>query len=410
MSDQEPPLLARQPILDRKLETYGYELLCRPAPEDTLTWQQNHGDRATSEVLISAFNDLGIEQVTGGLPAFINFTEHWLHNPPILPAANMVAEVLEYIEPTEANLNALRKLRRLGYKVALDDYQGDELHSPILPLVDIIKVDIRRLSSLTVLGELIQRYGRKDLIWLAEKVETQEEYRLCHEAGCTLFQGYFFSRPANIYGKRLPDNQLAILHLLRVLNNPDAEFDEIAAVMQSDPQLSYKLLRIVNSAAVGYPREVTSISRAIVICGINRLKAWANLIALGRLNNKPAVLREQAIVRAYISKALTFAWPDLDDDTAFTIGLFSLLDAFMDCPMADICEQLNLPPHLKTALISHEGDYGFILTTVIAMEQADWEHINWEILAGMSITPADLERHYLKALHFARDILLSESS
>lgn len=409
MSTYETPLLARQPILDSSLNIVGYELLCRPIPEDTLVWQLSHGDSATSEVMISAFNDLGIEEVTGGLPAFINFTEHWLHNPPILPAANMVAEVLEHILPSEENLKALKKLHSLGYRVALDDYQGEPIHEPLLPLVDIIKVDIRRLQSLEELPGLVSRSQREGLTWLAEKVETQEEYQICRDAGCTLFQGYFFSHPANVYGKRLPDNLLAVLQLLRVLNDPEADFEEITSILQSDPQLSYKLLRIINSAAVGCARLVTSIHRAAVIAGINRLRAWANLISLGRLNEKPPVLREQAVVRAYLSKSLTFNWPDLDEDTAFTIGLFSLLDAFLDIPMGELCQRLNLPAHLTQALTTHEGDYGFILKTVVAMEQADWDHIDWHVLAGMSITPADLELLYLKALQTTRELLRSEA-
>src|SRR5690606_41495505 len=86
MDNTSLPLLARQPILNRRQKVVGYELLCRPVPQDTRQWQDVFGDHATSEVLISAFNDIGIDQVTGGLPAFINFTRHWLHNPPMLPS------------------------------------------------------------------------------------------------------------------------------------------------------------------------------------------------------------------------------------------------------------------------------------------------------------------------------------
>lgn len=409
MTNKESLLLARQPILDKSLQVVGYELLCRPAPEDSLSWQAMNGDSATSNVMISAFNDIGIDEVTGGLPAFINFTEHWLHNPPILPAVNMVAEVLEYIEPTDNNLQAIRRLKRYGYTVALDDYQGDPTQAAIIELADIVKIDIRRLPSLTTLTDIINRYSRPELTWLAEKVETQEEFQQCLEAGCELFQGYFFSRPADVYGKRLPDNQLAVLQLLHTLNDPNSEVEQITAIMQTDPQLSYKLLRIVNSAAVGLPREVTSIARAVVIVGIDRLRAWANLISLGQLADKPSVLREQAIIRAYLCKSITLSWPDLDEDTAFTMGLFSLLDAFLDYPLDSICRQLNLPDYLTEALLEHRGGYGLILDTVIAMERAQWDDINWPVLAGMKITPTDLEMRYLSAIHTTRDLLISET-
>ncbi len=409
MDKTDPPLLARQPILDTSLKVVGYELLCRPLPEDTLAWQNEHGDRATSEVMISAFNDIGIDLVTGGLPAFINFTSHWLHNPPIMPANSLVAELLEYIPANEHNLAALRKLKKLRYRIALDDYQGDEEQTALFPLIDIVKVDIRRLPDLNQLPALIDKYKHHNLQWLAEKVETREEYRLCREAGCTLFQGYFFSHPDNVYGKRLPDNQIAVLQLLQILNDPDSSIEDVAAILQTDPQLSYKLLQIVNSAAVGLAREVTSISRAIVLAGLDRLKAWANLIALGRLQDKPAVLREQAVVRALLCKALVFSWPDLDDETAFTIGLFSLLDAFLDRPLAEICERLRLPAELTSALTEHSGDYGFILATTISMEQGRWDDIEWDVLQGLGISPAQIEWHYLNALQTANTLLQSSS-
>ena len=405
MDKTDPPLLARQPILDSSLQVVGYELLCRPMPQDTLAWQNEHGDRATSEVLISAFNDIGIDLVTGGLPAFINFTSHWLHHPPIMPANSIVAELLEYIPANEENLAALRRLKKLHYKIALDDYEGDESQAALFPLIDIVKVDIRRLPDLNNLPTLINKYRQHNLQWLAEKVETQEEYRLCREAGCTLFQGYFFSHPANVYGKRLPDNQLAVLQLLQILNDKDSQIEEVARILQTDPQLSYKLLQMVNSAAIGLAREITSISRAIVIAGLDRLRAWANLIALGRLQEKPAVLREQAVVRAFLCKALVFSWPNLDDETAFTLGLFSLLDAFLDRPLEEICERLRLPDELTAALTNHQGDYGFILATTERMEKGQWEAIDWNVLQGLGVSPAQLEWHYLNALQTANALL-----
>lgn len=407
MTGNSLPLLARQPILDRELKTVGYELLCRPVPQDTRQWQDQHGDQATSDVIISAFNDIGIENVTGGLPAYINFTRFWLHNPPDLPASMLVAELLEYITPDADNLAALQRLHDMGYRIALDDYQGDDAQTPLFPYIHIIKVDIRQLSSLELLPQLMAKHRQYPLVWLAEKVETQAEFDFCKAAGCDLFQGYFFSHPANVYGERLPDNQMAVLQLLNVLNDTDADIDDVARVLKSDPQLSYKLLKIVNSAFYGFAREVTSVQHAIMLVGLDRLRAWSSLIALGKLQNKPAVLREQAVVRAELCKALVFAWPDLDEEAAFTIGLFSLLDAFLDRPLSDLCTHLRLPDELTRALLTHEGDYGLILSTCIAMEKGHWEDIDWPLLEGLGITPATLEQHYLRALQNTRELLSS---
>lgn len=405
MANNLTPLLARQPILNRNFKVVGYELLCRPAPEATLDWQHNHGDTATSEILISAFNEVGIETVTNGLPAYINFTQYWLMNPPLFTAKRIVAEILEHIPPTQQNINAIKKLNELGFKLALDDYMGGDEQSAFFPYIHIVKIDIRQLPSLELIPQIIERYKEYNLMWLAEKVETIEEFEFCKEAGCNLFQGYFFSQPTNVYGKRLPDSHHAVLQLLHVLNNQNSSIEKVSNILKTDPQLSYKILKTVNSAAFGIAREITSINQAVMMIGLNQLKAWSNIIALGKLNHKPDILREHAVIRAFLCQSLIQSWPGLDSETAFTVGLLSLLPGFLDSPIEEICQQLNLSSELTDALTHFKGDYGFILATAIAMEKGLWDDIQWQKLAQLKISAAVLENLYLKALQQSRSLL-----
>ena len=398
MSTSFSILLARQPILNRNLKIVGYELLCRPAADDNIHWQQTEGDAATSEVLIAAFNEIGIHEVTNGLPAYINFTEYWLHHPPLLSTRLVVAEVLETIAANAANLQAIRNLAQKGYKIALDDYIGNPDQDAFFPYLNIVKVDIRQLAKLTDLAAIIQRQKKFALTWLAEKVETLEEFEYCKSVGCTLFQGFFFSRPTNVYGKRLPDSQHAVLQLLQLLNNQDATFEDIANVVKTDPQLSYKVLKVVNSAAYGMPRAVNSIQQALMLLGLERLRAWSNVMALGRLNQKSDALREHVIVRAHLCQFLAQAWGGLDKDMAFTLGLLSLLPSFLDTSFEMICQELNLSDTMTAALLHHQGDYGTLLLTAMAMEQAQWDQIDWPLLVQRGIKPALLKPLYLDAL------------
>lgn len=405
MGNKKLPLMARQPILDRHLKVYGYELLCRPVPEDSLSWQQAHGDEATREVLISAFNDIGLEQVTGGLPAFINFTHYWLHNPPTLPKKSFVAEILEHIKPTPENIAAIKALHGKGYRLALDDYQGNPEQAVFFPYLHIVKIDLRLLKSLDELPKIIQRYENHQLMWLAEKVETLAEYDFCKNAGCDLFQGYFFSQPANVYGNRYLDNHMAVMQLLKVLNKDDAALEEVANVLKSDPQLCFKILKVVNSAAFGMTREIASIQQAVLFLGLNQLKTWVNIIALGKLNTKPQVLREHALVRALLCQNLVSLWPKLDTEMAFTVGLFSLLPGFLDLPLEEICKELRLPDALTLALTKRQGDYGILLHIATAMEKGEWQKINWDALEKVGISPEKVEELYLSALQKAQSFL-----
>ncbi|MFC3680728.1 EAL and HDOD domain-containing protein [Bacterioplanoides pacificum] len=401
----ELPLLARQPILDNNLQVVGYELLCRPLPQDTQQWQETYGDYATSEVMIGAYQEIGFETVTRGLPAFINFTRGWLLNPPIISAKVLVAEILEYIQADDDSIRAIEKLRRMNYRVALDDFVGADNQVALLPYVDIIKVDILQLDDLDQLAALISRYQRPGLTWLAEKVETAEEYEICRDAGCTLFQGYFFARPAVMYGRRIPDNKISIMQLIEQLNRPDVEITDVSRVLQSEPQLSFRLLQLVNSAAIGCVSEVTSIQHAITLAGLDRIRAWANVLALGQLSDKPQILREQAVLRGYLAQQLASISTHLDPNTAFTIGLFSLLDAFMDLPMSELCDRLHLPDALRDALLTRQGNYGELLSLTEHYEQANWHKVDWPRLQQLGIHSAQLSQCYQQALQDCRELL-----
>lgn len=382
------PLLARQPILDRSQQVYAYELLCRPVPSETLQWQQLNGSSATTEVVIGAIHEIGMALVTGGLPAFVNFTEEWLAMDPPLNPADMVVEILEHIPLNERNLKSVQALKKLGYRIAVDDFTGGEDHAKWLNYADIVKVDLIGLNNLEEAGELKLRYQRDNLLWLAEKVETHEEFHRCREMGYDLFQGFFFSKPVTLYGKRTPDSHLAVMQLLGVLNQVESDFDQIVKVIRNDPQLSYRLMQIANSAAYNSGAPITSLQRAVTLLGLTKIRNWASLLALGKLSDKPAVLQKQSLFRAYLAQNMAQYSNALEPDVAFTLGLFSLLDAMMDTVLEDVCAKIALPDELTTALIKHSGPYGILLDAINAWEKGTPEKIQWNAL---SLTPSELE-------------------
>ncbi len=408
MIDSQVPLLARQPILDKHQKTVGYELLSRPVPNATPDWQDSHGDQATSEVIINAFNDLGIENVTGGLPAFVNFTQYWLENPPILGCKYVVAELLEHLELTDTQADHIRNLRDQWFQIALDDFTGGTIPATILELVDIIKVDLMALDNIEQLRDIMASNQRPGLKWLAEKVETREEFEFCTQSGCDLFQGFFFAKPDVMYGKKIPDNKLTVLKLLRVLNNPDSEVDELTRVIQADPQISSRILQMVNAPTFAPASEITSISRAVMTMGLDRLKSWSNMLALGQLDDKPVALQEQAVTRACLARQLAELWPDMDKETAFTVGLFSLLDAFVDVPLKVLCEKLHLPAMISEALLNNSGELGEMLNVITRLEQADWSSLDWAALEQRGLSSQEVSLAYYDALIDARDLISSQ--
>ncbi|MFT5888055.1 MAG: EAL and modified HD-GYP domain-containing signal transduction protein [Zhongshania sp.] len=201
-------MVARQPILYCEGKTVAYELLCLSiAPSDSLEFQMESGNQTTSGVIMGAFHDIGIADITFDLPAFANLTEAWLYTPPPVQADKLVVEILEYVPPTEANILAVQNLRDLGFKIALDDFAGDTEQAKWIEYVDIVKVDLMQLTDAVTSAVLLQLDRRENLIWLAE------EFERCKAEGCSLFQGYYFSRPNTFNGQRKRENRFTVLRL-----------------------------------------------------------------------------------------------------------------------------------------------------------------------------------------------------
>ena len=405
MHSKSNVLLARQPIFDQKLNTIGYELLYRPIPSDEGNWQEHSGNLATNEVLVSAFDNIGIENVTAGKPAYINFTEHWLHNPPPFNPNQVVIEILEHIPATPQNLAAVIKLRQRGFTIALDDYVGSREQDPLLPYVDIIKLDILGFSDLSEVKRIITCKGKDNFLWLAEKVETQDVYRTCLEAGCDYFQGYFFSRPANIYGKKISSNKSIVLDLIVALQNPEITIAQLEDLLSQDPALSFRLLKLVNSAAFSQINKVDSLQKAIMVAGVEQIKTWVTMISLSKLKNKPKELSKQSLQRAYFCKHLARAIPGIACDIAFTAGLLSNLDAFFDKPIDQLLAKIHLQQDISTALTKRSGKLGFIFTTVLYMEKGEWHEIRWQLWQKTGLNAHQIEGFYLDSIQEAETLL-----
>lgn len=390
------PLLARQPIFNRKMQVVAYELLCRSC--DLNEYTADGGDMASSQVLLHTFTELSIHSVVGHHQAFINFTRTLLMTPPPFDRRQLVVEVLEGQQIDAQMLHSLRSLREQGYTIALDDFELTDETRDLIPYADIIKLDVLQLSPQQIREHIayLKPFG---LTLLAEKVETYEMLEYCKDAGFDLFQGYFLARPKVIKGRRITENKQAVLQLLSVLHDPDVPLERVEQLVARDPMLSYKLLRLVNSAAFALPRTIESLRQAITLLGLNIIKNWVNLLAMANLGDKPVELSIAALTRARMCEIIAATMSGKKrQDTFFTVGLLSTLDAFMDAPLEVLLGNISLSEQLNEALLKHLGDEGKVLDIVEHYERAEWDKIDWEYLGSRSISPDTLSHIYLDAL------------
>ncbi len=365
MDDNHPPKLTteiqigRQAIHDRRLNVYGYELLYRD-PKERLS--ASNGDQASSRVLLNAFMEIGLSRIVGHHPAFINLTEAFFTEMPDIPfeQETVVLEVLENITITDAVIRGVKKLHERGVRIALDDYCFEDRWHPLLPYCNIVKVEIPGVD-LEQLPDLLVPLRDQGITLLAEKLETAEEYQALSDMGFDLFQGYYFSRPSIVSGKRLTENHFLVMRLLSALTDPESRIQDIEELIANDPALSMKVLRYINSAACSLPRTINSIQEAIILMGHERIRSLAVLIALSRFKNKPASLFHTASVRANMCSSIARRIAPELRNSAFTVGLLSVLDALLDQHMDLILSELALSAEINAALLEHRGKLGQIL-------------------------------------------------
>jgi EAL and modified HD-GYP domain-containing signal transduction protein len=391
--------LGRQPIFDRALAVIGYELLYRP--HDAARAGDFDGDQATSQVLLNSFVEIGLPKLVGERSAFINLTRNFLVNHDLLPPASdrIVLEVLETIEVDDELVAAIRSLRDKQYTIALDDFAYNDALRPLVELADIVKIDLRALDEAT-LREHVAILRDYPVKLLAEKVETPQELDRCRELGFDYFQGYFLCCPRNIKGKRLPANRVNTLRLVAKLQHPRSNIDELEEIIAQDVTLSYKLLRYLNSAAFFGRKEITSIRHAIVYLGNRAIKNWGTLIALADIDDKPVELITTSLVRGRMCELLAKATGKADTASAFTVGMFSVLDAMMDAPLPELVAELPLSESISEALLHHQGEFGNLLQSAVAYDRGDWEHI-----VCPELQETDIAGIYVQAVEWAGDMM-----
>jgi EAL and modified HD-GYP domain-containing signal transduction protein len=367
-----PALVARQPICDTSQRTIGYELLYRHSRENFATIR--NPDQATAHVVVNSFLEIGLDRMVGSSLAFINVTRDFILSDfcRSLPKDRVVFEILEGTVADRPLIEAVQRLSEDQYRFALDDFAFEPSRLPLLPFCSYVKVDLRLVDRSTIWKELGPlKGGRAKLV--AEKVESFEEFDFCKAAGFQYFQGYFFCRPRILSSSRMPPTRVALCRLLSKLQQHDISVREVEEVVEEDISLSYRLLRYINSACVALPKKIDSISHAVRLVGLDSIKLLASLIMLTSLDDKPRELLITSLVRARMCALLAAHLKNPNPEGAFTVGLFSALDAFLDCSMQEALSLLPLSDDIRQALLTHTGALGQILQCTLACEQEEWE-------------------------------------
>jgi EAL and modified HD-GYP domain-containing signal transduction protein len=289
-------------------------------------------------------------------------------------------------------LDVLRELRSAGYVLALDHFRFSPSLQPLLDLAEIVKLDVRELGARELAAQVF-KLRDQDITIVANGIESHNDFQLAIAAGATLFQGYFFCRPHLLGGRTIAPSRLALMRLASALQDPAIELADIERLVSEDVGLSYRLLKYINSAYFNLRGQISSLSQAIALLGIEPLRRWATLTTLAEMGDKPRELFVTALIRARFCQ-LAGEPQDGPPAQLFMLGLFSVLDALTDTSMYTALQSLPLTSEMRDALIRHTGA-GRLLDCVLAIEEGNFERA--------SAVVSDGAEHYLQAVVWSND-------
>ncbi len=365
---------ARQAILNRKKQTVAYELLFREGIENVFP-KGVDSETATSKLVLNQHLNIGFKNLTQGKRALINYGEEGIlqRMPSLLPVDDVVIEILEEAKPTKAMYEACQDLHQQGYRLALDDFQYHHGWNHFLPFAKLIKFDIQAtpLKELAPVLKQMHKYGH--LRFLAEKVETYEEFEEAMAMGFEFFQGYFFCKPEMFSHRDIESNYHVVMAIYSEMSRPQLNFERLTLSFEKDVSLTYKLLRFINSSAFNLDSPVGSIKQALVYLGEEQARKFITLVATAHLGKgKPIELVRISIIRARFCESIIKLVDKSIAEEAFLLGLFSLVDAILDKPIEDIIEALPLTVEIKEALLGLRNPLYQLLQLVKAYETGSW--------------------------------------
>lgn len=194
-----------------------------------------------------------------------------------------------------------------------------------------------------------------------------------------------------------------ILQLMHLVQG-DADIRHVEKALKTDLELSYKLLRYINSAGFGLEIEIESPRHAVAMLGYAPLFRWL-LLLLARTHTtgfSPALM-QAAMIRGRFAELLGQDFLSRREaENLFVVGMFSFLDRLLGTPVPEVLAQLVLPAAVAEALLSREGVYAPVLALVEACEGRDGRAIDFA--APMSMTAEDVTKAHVSAIMWAQNI------
>lgn len=398
-------LIARQPILNNKNEVFGYELLYREVGHESYACDDDN--IATINVILNNFLSFDVKNLFEKKKIFINFTESLINQDiaTLFSKEELIIEINAMDSVDSKMIESCRRLKSFDYKLAFGEFVLKEGFEDLLELADIIKVDFLNVSDEEKIS-LVQNNKNLNVDFLAEKVETQNEYTDALRYGYTLFQGYFFAKPSLISPHNLTPSKINVLQLIKAVSEKDIEFEDLTWIIESDVAFSYEILKIVNSAFFSRGRKISSVRQALVRLGMTEVKKWAMISSLRRLggNENKEIITIAMIRSRFLEMFSKIIHCNQKGAEFMTVGILSMLEVLTQVKLEVVLDTLSLAEEVKDALINANSETSLAIAyqIIVNIEQGQWKMIS-ELATKLNVSIKDIADVHFEAIKYVID-------
>jgi EAL and modified HD-GYP domain-containing signal transduction protein len=398
--------VVRHPIFNRWKRVVGYEVLFHVL-EGKAPIDREQESRWVMDAHLHIFRPM---RLTSGKIAFVPVPRSTVVQElvTVLPPSQTVLEV-DADEGDDELVSTCFRLKVTGYPIAVKGFLPWAPVRPLVAIANILKVDFSKVTG-SERGRAVSVYATPTRKMLAENITTSEEFNEAERLGYDYFQGDFFCKPETLSAKALKSHQFTYLRVMQLLSEPEFEFDRVEQVIKIDPSLSFKLLRYINSAAIGVRHRISSLRQALILLGERLLRRWL-LIAVTTLllEDKPPELIVLALTRGHMCEQIAATLGLPSDPDPFLVGLFSVLEALVDQPLTELLDELPLSNEIKDALLQMPTPLGKVYSLVRAYESADWTTVN-SLSEKLNLPPNQLAVFYERSVRWADHLFSRESA
>jgi c-di-GMP phosphodiesterase len=376
--------VTRKPVLDRNKNIAAYEVLFRDVnglrPDATPTV-------SAGEVLALFLSTNSFRQLTGDKVAMISL------------GPDLVKDQITTLIPKDKTVLALsngdplanavlveqcKALRQRGYRFCLNDFKHEESYSPFLQLAEFVQISVAG-DDRAKIAENVSLLKKLSAKLLASEVNSDEEYSYCFSLGFDLFKGSYYYRPSEITPKPISPSQILLLELSAYLAR-DEDMHIVEGIFKKNPELTFGLLKLINSAFFRVQQKVTSIRQAVALLGYANLQKWVGLLlfTVDHRDHTFNPLIEKVLIRGRMMEMLAerVTGSKTVADSAFITGVLSFVNVLFGKPLQEIIDKLSLALEIRDALVERTGVLGTLLAITEDLDDENYEELEKKFSAA----------------------------